>query len=84
MVQAFARISILNTDAFEHLRQVGLVNADGELRSSVDVFQRLASTLTKMATSLFLTPAALGKLDKRKPIDLASAMSAEVVDADPE
>ena len=86
LIQAFARTSILNLDAFEHLRHVGIVNANGELRSSVDTFQRLVNTQMKLADKLGLTPSTLGKLDKRRPIDLAAAMSAheEVVDADSE
>jgi hypothetical protein len=85
LVQAFARISLLNIDAFEHLREKGLVNAEGELRSSVDTFQRLVNTQLKLAEKLGLTPSALGKLSKARPVDLAAAMSAheeEIVDAE--
>jgi hypothetical protein len=49
LIQSFARISILGSDAFELLRERGLVNDDGELRSSVDVFQRLVNTQMKFA-----------------------------------
>lgn len=83
LVQSFARISILAVDAFELLREKGLLNAEGELRSSVDTFQRLVGMQLKLATALGLSPAALTKFKKEKPLDLASAMSAEVVDAEP-
>lgn len=80
LVLRFAQLHVLAGDAFEHLRRVGLLNQDGELRASVDVFQRLAMAQLRLAEKLGLTPAALGKLGKTKPIDLAAAMSeAEVV-----
>ncbi len=87
LIQSFARISLLSVDGFEHLRERGLVGENGELRSSVDVFQRLVNTQMKLAEKLGLTPSALGKLSKEKPVDLAAAMSAheeEVIDVEPE
>jgi hypothetical protein len=82
--QSLARISILAGDAFDLLREKGLLNEAGELRSSVDTFQRLVGMQVKLCRELGLTPAALGKLNKGpKPIDLAAAMAdAEPVDAE--
>src|ERR1700736_3400411 len=58
LVAAFGRAVILSGDAYEFLRERGLVNQDGELRSSVDVVQRLFTTQLKLARELGLTPAA--------------------------
>jgi hypothetical protein len=80
LVQSFARLSILSIDAFDHLRRVGITNDEGELRASVDSFQRLAMAQLRLAEKLGLTPAALGKLGKSRPVDLAAAMAAEVVE----
>lgn len=76
LIQSFARLSILSIDAFDHLRRVGITNNEGELRGSVDTFQRLAMAQLRLADKLHLTPAAFGKMAKAKPIDLAAAMAA--------
>ncbi len=81
LTQTFARLSILAIEAFDHLRASGLLDESGELRSSVETFQRLANAQLKFATALGLSPAALGKFKREKPVDLAAALAdAEVVD----
>jgi phage terminase small subunit len=75
LIAAFGRATLLAGDAYEFLREHGLVNADGELRASVDVVQRLFTTQLKLARELGLTPAALGKLRNEKPVDLAAAFA---------
>jgi hypothetical protein len=75
MIHAFARLSILSLDAYEHLRLKGIVNANGELRSSVDVVQRLVNAQLKLANALGLTPLALGKLKPGAPDDLAAMLA---------
>jgi len=60
LVNSFARITLLELDAYELLREHGLVGPDGELRSSVTVVQRLISTQLELATALGLSPVALG------------------------
>jgi hypothetical protein len=81
LLDSFGRISLLALDGYEFLRAHGLTNAEGELRASVDTFQRLAGQQLKLARELGLTPAALGKLKNERPIDLAAAIvDAEVVD----
>lgn len=82
LLGTFARISILALDAYENLRERGIVADDGELRSSVDVVQRLAGAQLKFARELGLTPSAVGKLCNERPIDLAAAM-ADVTDVEP-
>jgi len=62
-------------DAYEFLRERGLVGEDGELRKSVDTVQRLITAQLKLANALGLAPAALGKLRHERPIDLAAAFS---------
>jgi hypothetical protein len=75
LVASFARLSILGHDAYEFLREKGLVNEYGELRSSVEVVNRLIAGQLKLATALGLSPAVLGKLRKQQPIDLAAALA---------
>jgi hypothetical protein len=62
LIQSFGRISLLVIDGYEVLRAGGLLNKDGELRSSVDTFQRLVGQQLKLARELGLTPSAIGKL----------------------
>lgn len=74
-IETGARAIVLTRDAYEFLRERGMTNEDGELRSSVDVVQRLLSTTLKILRELNLTPAAMGKLRNERPIDLVGAMS---------
>jgi hypothetical protein len=78
LVASFARITLLGQDAYEFLREKGLVNDQGELRSSVDAVQRLIGTQLKLANSLGLSPAVLGKIRNEKPADLAAALAGHV------
>ena len=75
LVASFARISILALDSYEFLRERGLTNESGELRSSVEVVSRLFSNQLKLATALGLSPAAVGKFRNERPIDLAAAIA---------
>lgn len=75
LLHSFARISLLSLDSYEYLRANGLVGSDGELRHSVDVAQRLATTSLRLATALGLTPLALVKLKPGDPDDLAAALA---------
>jgi hypothetical protein len=75
VILSFCRISILSMDSYEFLRKRGLVNADGELRASVDVYRKLVDTQLRMAERLGLTPAALRTLGNSKDqLDLPSAI----------
>ena len=83
-VQGLGRTHVLVNETFEKLRELGLIDDAGELRSNViDTFTRLVALELKLCTALGLTPASLGKVTKERAIDLATAMSAEVVDAEP-
>lgn len=75
LLHSFARISILGLDSYDYLRLKGIVGADGELRSSVDVVQRLVNAQLKLANALGLTPLALGKLKPGALDDLAAALA---------
>jgi hypothetical protein len=55
---------LLELDAYELLREHGLVGTDGELRSSVTVVLQLASTQLKLANALGLSPAPLSNDDR--------------------
>jgi hypothetical protein len=77
----FGRTTLMLRDTYEVIREGGLLNKDGELRSSVDTFTRLAGLQLKLARELGLTPAALGKIRHEKPVDLVGAIAdAEIVD----
>ena len=78
---------ILSLDAYEFLRENGIVGEDGEIRSSVDKFRGLSALMLKWASALGLTPAAMEKLKQEKPADdlaakFANAEDAETSDAD--
>jgi hypothetical protein len=75
LLHSFARISLLSLDSYEYLRANGLVGSDGELRSSVDVVQRLATSSLRLATALGLTPLALGKLKSPDPNEVGKLLS---------
>ncbi len=78
LTQSFARLSILASDIFDHLREMGIVNDDGEIRSSsVDALRKLIDSQVRLADKLHLTPAAQGRLNRDQPFDLAAAMAAE-------
>src|ERR1700722_1999117 len=78
LVGSLARASLLLGDSYEYLRKVGLVNEQGELRSSVDTVQRMIALQLKLARELGLSPAALGKFRNEKPADLAAALAGHV------
>lgn len=75
LITSFAEVTLLSRDAFDFLRGNGLVNEDGELRSSVDTFQRLLGQQVKLARELHLTPASLGKVKGERPVDLPAAFA---------
>ncbi|MBF6570423.1 MAG: hypothetical protein IVW54_16275 [Candidatus Binataceae bacterium] len=75
LLNSFGRISLLALDGYETLREGGLLNEDGELRSSVDTFQRLVGQQLKLGRELGLTPTALNKIRNEKPVDLAGAFA---------
>jgi hypothetical protein len=62
LIQSFARISILGLDAYEVLRQRGIVGDDGNFRPGLDVIQRLITSQLRLANALGLSPLALSKL----------------------
>lgn len=82
LLTSFAQLTLLSRDCFDFLRGAGLTNGDGELRSSVDTFQRLTSAQLKLAKELHLTPSALGKLRGEKAADLAAVFAEAPADAD--
>lgn len=85
VLHTFARANILLLDSYDFLRTNGLVNENGELRSSVDTVNRLINTVLKAGAALGLTPAGMTKLRKDRPIDLVAALaSAEDADAETE
>jgi hypothetical protein len=75
LLASFAKQTVLVHDAYEFLRERGIVNEQGELRSSVEVLNRLIAGQLRLATALGLSPAALGKLRNERPIDLAAALA---------
>jgi hypothetical protein len=75
LIASFARISILALDSYEFLRERGLTNESGELRSSVEVVSRLFSNQLKLATALGLSPATVGRFRNEKPADLVGALA---------
>ena len=77
LVASFAKQTVLVHDAFEFLRERGLVGENGELRNSLEVLNRLIAGQLRLATALNLSPASVGKLRGERPIDLAAAMSDE-------
>lgn len=56
IVKSFARMVLLNDRAFETVRDMSLLDAEGELRRSVDTVRRLAETESRLAEKLGLTP----------------------------
>jgi hypothetical protein len=74
-VEAFGINSLLVRDSYALLRERGLLNENGELRSSIDTLQRLMGLQLKLARELGLTPAVLGKIRNEKPVDLAGAFA---------
>lgn len=79
-IETFTETTILLRESFAELRSKGLIDENGELRSSIDTFTRLAALQLKYANALGLTPVSLGKFKATKP-DLAAAF-AEVEDAE--
>jgi hypothetical protein len=78
LIHSFARISILTLDACDYLRLNGIVGADGELRPSCDVVQRLINSQLRLANALGLSPAARQALAKVRGDDtFAAAMAGE-------
>jgi hypothetical protein len=81
LLQGFARVSILLTDAYEKIRDQELLGPDGELRPSIETIRRLVDTQSRLGEKLGLTPATLRALGSEKKADLAAAF-AEVEDAE--
>ncbi len=75
LLESFAQVTLLKGDCYEFLRKHGLVNEQGELRSSVDTVQRLMGLQLKLANALGLSPAVLGKIRNEKPADLVAALA---------
>jgi hypothetical protein len=80
LVNSFCRVSLLAADGYELLRNGGLLDANGELRSSVATVNQLIGQQLKLARELGLSPSAVSKLKKDK-LDLPAAF-AEVEDAE--
>jgi hypothetical protein len=80
LVNSFCRVSLLAIDGYELLRSGGLLDENGELRSSVTTFNQLIGQQLKLARELGLSPSAVSKLKKDK-LDLPAAF-AEVEDAE--
>jgi len=64
-------------DASDAMRDTPILNSDGELRSSLDVLQRLISAQTKLAKELGLTPMTLRSIAREKGVDLAGMLADE-------
>jgi hypothetical protein len=75
VLQSFGRVSLLLADSYETLRGAELLNADGELRSSIDTIRKLADTQLKLAEKLGLTPLTLRALGREKSVDLVAAFA---------
>ena len=75
LILSFACTCLLVHDSYMHLLDIGLLNADGELRSSVSTLQGLLRTQLQIATALGLSPGALRALRNEKPADLAAALA---------
>ncbi len=75
LILSFARTSLLVHDAYMHLEDIGLLNADNELRASITTLQGLMRTQLSLALALGLSPGALRALRKEKPADLADALA---------
>jgi hypothetical protein len=80
LINSFCRVSLLAADGYELLRSGGLLDANGELRSSVATVNQLIGQQLKLARELGLSPSAVSKLKKDK-LDLPAAF-AEVEDAE--
>jgi hypothetical protein len=75
VLQSFGRVSLLLSDGYEKIRGAALLNADGELRSSIDTIGRLAGVQLKLGKELGLTPSTLRALAGEKHVDLAAAFA---------
>jgi hypothetical protein len=86
LVRSFGMLTLKIGDASDALRNGPILNSDGELRSSLDVLQRLISAQTKLAKELGLTPMTLRSISREKGVDLAGMLAggdeAEVVTED--
>lgn len=84
-VKAWAELEVLASIAYANLREAGILMPDGEPRAMLDSYQRLRKAQLAFERELGMTPSArmtLKASGKRAPIDLVSAMDAEVVDGD--
>jgi hypothetical protein len=81
LLRAFAMVSLMLERCYSKLRDRDLISEKtNEIRSSVETVQRLAGQAAKLAASLNLTPAVMGKMKNRKTVDLAGAIAdAEVI-----
>jgi hypothetical protein len=75
LLRSFARVTILIERAYIVLRDGGLTNSAGELRSSFLVLNAMISQQAKLAAQLGLSPAAFSKLKTAPPDDLAAALA---------
>jgi hypothetical protein len=81
LILNFARLSILCDRAYDHLRNTSLLNADGELKSSLSVYRQLTSELRASARELGLSPTVAASLARPvKVLDLDSMRDAEDVE----
>lgn len=78
LLQSFCRVSLLVERGYESLQNGSLLDADGELRASIDVVRRLAETQTRLAEKLGLTPSTLRALSREKVVDLAAELAETV------
>jgi hypothetical protein len=75
LLQGFARVSILLTDAYEKVRDMDLIGEDGELRPSIETIRRLVDTQAKLAEKLGIAPATLRQFSKEKAVDFAAMLA---------
>lgn len=77
LVLTYCRIAVLAQRAYDHLRQSGLLDEEGELKKSLETYRRLAGELRAQARELGLSPSVAASLMKQKPIDFVAAMNVE-------
>ena len=79
LIRSYGLITLKVLDASEALREGSILNADGELRSSLTTLNQMLSTQLKIATALGLTPTSVKLIGKDKTIDLAAAFAEDAV-----
>ena len=81
LILNYSRVAVLAERAYNHLREAGLLDDHGELKSSLETYRRLAGELRAQARELGLSPTVAVSLTQMKPmLDLEALRNAEVVD----